>query len=228
MISAMVPYSPSHRLLSLVTNSCSHPMIYIISRYSHVTPAQNQNCVNAELVDFGTMSSRLPRDVYCDSQGQPYELGYGNLMNLEFRSKPESRGQGAAMSSVAYELLLILCQLKAYLHCKVDLEQFFLATAELPKFYIPVDREMYQLSSGESHYAEVHESYEIIVRYLCGTVHYCCGSVKEAFVAIFEHFRKSMSGEGLNFSTHGRYSNYFQAFRMHRIVSFNFYTSGLY
>ena len=219
VMSAMVPFSPSYRLLSLVANTCSRPMIYVMSRYSHVSSAHNHNCVNAELVEFGSMSSRLPRDIYCNSQGQPYEMGYGNLLNLDFRSKPESRGQGAAMSSVTCELLLILCQVKAYLHCKSGLEQHFLTVADLPNYYVPVDREMYQLSSGESHFAEAHESYEILVRYLCGTVHYCQTSVKEAYVNIFEHFRNSMAGEGLHFSTRGRYSNYFQAFRMHRIVS---------
>ena len=219
MISAMVPYSPSYRLFSLVSNACSRPMIYINTRYSHASSARDHNCVNVELVDFGTMSSRLPREVFYNSQGQPYELGYGNLMNLDFRSKPGSRGQGAAMSSVAYELLLILCQLKAYLHCKNGLEQYFLTISDLPNNYEAVDREMYQLSSSESHYTEVHESYEILVRYLCGTVHYCQASIKEAFVNVFEHFRKSMSGEGLNFATRGKYSSYFQAFRMHRIVS---------
>ena len=126
MISSLIPCSPQYRLLGIISGNGSRPMCYVMSNYTHSVPARNQNCVGVELADFSSMENRLPRDLYYNSQGQPIEVGFGHILSLEFQSTPSNPGQTPGVSSMTFELLLTLCQIKSYMSLHDDISTYFM------------------------------------------------------------------------------------------------------
>ena len=194
-------------------------MIYVVSRYSHAAPVEEHNCMRAEFVDYGLMSTNMSRDVYLDGRGVPYEIGHGHILNLEFENIPGETGLKFGVSSISYELLLILSQLKSFLLCRESLERFFINSVKTQDCYAPLDYSLSQLALNQTHYMPINDAYEILMRYMCGATHYGSDTVQRSFSKVFEHFHRTMSGRGLNSSESNELLCYSQSFRLHRIVS---------
>ena len=220
VISSLIPFSPHYRMISFVSTEGSRPLCYSVSRYSHSAHGHSHNCTGFEAVDFCTMDTRLPRDVYMDNLGVPYEIGHGQLLSLEYRPNTVHPGATAGISSMTYELILVLSQLKMVVLCYPDLKHYFLAKRDLSSCYEPVDRALVQMALRVPAFMPINDAYETLIRFLSGADHHDHLEMRATYAMVYDHFQEYMQKVGDKTNVHATpFNEFIQTFRLHRLVS---------
>lgn len=218
VVSSLVPCSPQYRLLGIISGNNSRPMCYVMSNYTHSVPARDHNCVGVELADFSSMENRLPRDLYFNSQGQPVEVGYGHILTLEFQSLLSRVGQAPGLSSMNYELLLTMCQIKSYISLHDDIATYFMARFGKSLCYVPIDSSLSTLALKYPEMLPINDSYESIVRFMSGANQYEA-TVRDEYNRVFMSFMEAMTCETSSNPSLDQIHSKTRMFRLHRIVS---------
>ena len=219
VISSMIPFNSQYRLISFVTTLGSRPMCYSVSRYSNSAHGHSHNCVGFDIADFSSMDCRLPRDVYYDNQGVPVEIGFGHLLSFEYESNSAHPSATAGISSLTYELTLILCQLKTFVSCHLDLKHHYMRNLDLSSCYEAVDKSLVQLSLRIVSFMPINDAYETLIRFISGADQHDAIGIKAVFAIVSDHFQDYMTKSGQAYDYGRDYQEYTQTFRMHRLVS---------
>ena len=226
-MASMIPFNSQYRLVSFVTTLGSRPLCYSVSRYSNSAHGHSHNCVGFDLVDFSDMESRLPRDIYYDNQGVPIEIGHGHLLSYDYQPNLNHPGATAGISSLTYELTMILCQLKTFISCYTDLKQYYIQGMDLSSCYEPSDKQTVQLSLRLVTFMPINDAYESLVRFVCGAEQLDYAGIRAVLSNVTNHFQEYMHKSSQAYN-HGRdYQEYNQTFRMHRTVSSNLFIQYL-
>ena len=195
-------------------------MCYSMSRYTNLAHGYQHNCTGFELMDFSPMETRIPRDVYMDQQGVPYEIGFAHLMNFDYQSGTTHPSADAGISSLTYELALILCQLKSYISCHSDLCHYYIKNADLSSCYESIDSVLVPLALKNSKFLHLNDSYESIIRFLCGAGQHNMVEMQAIFALVCGHFQAFMSRKDNqpDVASDSNIGDDSQTFRVHRLV----------
>ena len=195
-------------------------MCYTMSRYDTLAYGYESSCIGFEIQDFTCMESRLSRDIYLNSHGAPYEIGFAHLLVFDYRSCPRHPSANVGISSLTYEFSLILCQLKTFLSCHVDLCINYLKDTDLSVCYMPVDSSLVPLALKHSQYMHLNDAYENIIRFMCGAGQHDVNEMFSFHLQILTHLQRYLSRDS-------QYENddssesfvHSQTYRFHRLVS---------
>lgn len=166
------------------------------------------------------MEDRLSRDLYLDSHGTPYEIGFAHLLVFDYRSCPNHPSASIGVSSLTYEFSLILCQLKTFISCHVDLCINYLKDTDLSICYMPVDSSLVPLALKHPHYMQLNDAYENMIRFMCGASQHGVADMMSFYLQIFTHLQRYLSRDSQfeNEESHNL-SEHSQTYRVHRLVS---------
>ena len=166
------------------------------------------------------MESRLSRDIYLNSHGVPYEIGFAHLLVFDYRSGPHHPSANVGISSLTFEFSLILCQLKTFLSCHVDLCINYLKDTDLSNCYMPVDSSLVPLALKHPRYMRLNDAYETMIRFMCGAGQHDVHEMLSIHTQILTHLQRFLSRDS-QYETDGTDDSFecSQTYRVHRLVS---------
>ena len=124
------------------------------------------------------------------------------------------------ISSLTFELALILCQLKSYISCHSDLCHYYIKDADLSACYEPIDPSLVPLALKNTKFMQLNDSYESVIRFLCGATQHNQVEMQAVFALVCGHFQAFMSrtdGPITNIQS-SEVEDDSQTFRVHRLV----------
>ena len=214
VISALQPGSTHYRMLSYVTGNRSIPMCFVTEKYSSLVSFKQHNVCHAEFLTFGSMTSKMSEEDYLED-GVPVEYGYGHLLALESRSYRDGTGIRLGVSAQAYEIYLILSQLRSFLHCLPEMKQHEMQSVDPSECYEPAERTVTRHSLRDVETLSTNDVYENLARYICGSTHYEHGQIlKDCGFILNKGLQSAACGDRNGLPCIEQVS-----FKLHRIVS---------
>ena len=181
VISALVPGNTIYRMLSFVTGPRSIPMCRSNEKFSHLSPMRLHNVTHAEIVPYGSIDEKVSKDCYSDCKGTPFEHGYGMLLTSDSQRVHSGFGMSLQVGAQFYEVYLMLAQLKSFLQCYPQMKKHEYPVMDLTNCYEPADRTSVRRSLLNRESLSVHDVYENIARFMCGSSCHSHGQILSDF-----------------------------------------------
>ena len=217
VISALVPGNTIYRMLSFVTGPRSIPMCRSNERFSHLASMRHHNVTHAEIIPYGTIEEKLPQDCYSDCKGVPFEHGYGMLLTLDSQYVHLGHGLTLSVGVQFYEVYLVMAQIRAFLQCYPKIRKHDFPDLDVTVYYEPSDRSSIRRSLLNRESLSIHDVYESIVRFMCGSSSRSHGQILSDFNFVQERCLTSTT------VTQQRPIVRFDTFKPHRVVSIPYF-----
>ena len=222
IVSTLSLGNPTMRLISFVGSARSPTMSTIMSSTSNMVPHLRHNVVNSSLTFYNNVEDTVPEDLNLNKEGLPVEIGIGCLLNYNFAATERNSNGGLGVSFPMYEVSLTMVKILSYLKNSPLLSHTYQCDDDLTVAYEPACHTLTRSTISDSELMEWNDSYEAVVRYMCGSDQLPLSVVvkkMEGLVDSFFDITTALNTDPTITTRKEDMDRNHHSFRLHRIVS---------